>query len=71
MANLIAVTHQQARLDYFRDQLAAAERRLDWGLRFRNDPWENAERAEVVAFYQWAVDQAKMECSRKEVTVDA
>lgn len=61
MANLIAVTHQQARLDYFREQLEAAERRLDWALRFCKDPWENAEKGEVVAFYQWAVEQAEKE----------
>lgn len=61
MDNLITITHQQARLDYFREQLAAAERRLNWGIRFCPDPWKNAEKGEEVAFYQWAVEQAEKE----------
>lgn len=61
MANLISVTHQQARLDFFREQLAAAERRLDWAARFCPDPYKMAEKGETVAFYQWAVEQAEKE----------
>ena len=56
---LIAVTYQESRLNFFKEQLAAAQRRLDWSIKHRED-WNNhAEKGEVVAFYEWAVQMAE------------
>ena len=56
---LVTVTYQESRLEFFKEQLAAAQRRLDWSLKHRNDWYDHSEKGEVVSFYEWAVQMAE------------
>lgn len=56
---LVAVTYPESRLEFFKEQLAAAQRRLDWSLKHRNDWYDHSEKGEVVSFYEWAVQMAE------------
>lgn len=58
---LVSVSYAQSRLDFFREQLAAANRRLDWSMRHNPDCYDQAEKGEVVSFYEWAVKMAEKE----------
>ena len=61
---LVPVSYKQSRLEFFRDQLAAANRRLDWSMR-HNPYWhDQTEKGEVVSFYEWAVEMAEKEVER-------
>ena len=62
---LVKVTYEQCRLEFFEEQLAAAQRKLDWAVKHNPDPYAAAEKGEAVAFYEWAVEMA-----RKEVAAD-
>ena len=52
---LVFVSCEQSRLNFFRDQLAAANRRLDWSMKHNPDWYDQSEKGEVVSFYEWAV----------------
>ena len=41
---LVSVSYAQSRLNFFRDQLAAANRRLDWSMKHNPDWYDQAER---------------------------
>ncbi len=56
---LVAVTYPESRLEFFKEQLAAAQRRLDWSIKHREDWYDHSEKGEVVAFYEWAVKMAE------------
>ena len=58
---LVSVSYKQSRLEFFRDQLAAANRRLDWSMKHNPDWYDQAEKGEVVSFYEWAVEMAEKE----------
>ena len=58
---LVSVSYAQSRLDFFREQLAAANRRLDWSMRHNPDCYDQAEKGEVVSYYEWAVKMAEKE----------
>ena len=58
---LVSVSYEQSRLNFFRDQLAAANRRLDWSMKHNPDCYDQAEKGEVVSFYEWAVRMAEKE----------
>lgn len=58
---LRAVEYPERRLEFFKKQLAAAHRRLDWSLKHNPDWDDNAEKGEVVSFYEWAVKMAENE----------
>ena len=61
---LVSVSYKQSRLEFFRDQLATANRRLDWSMK-HNPNWDDqAEKGEVVSFYEWAVEMAEKEVER-------
>lgn len=58
---LVKVTYEQCRLEFFEEQLSAAQRKLDYAVK-RNYPHDVcASRGEVVSFYEWAVEMAKKE----------
>lgn len=62
---LVKVSYEQCRLEFFEEQLAAAKRKLDYAVK-RNYPYDVcASRGEVVSFYEWAVQMAQ-----KEVAAD-
>ena len=64
--NLIAVNYNERRLEFFREQLAAANRMLDWSL-MHNPSWDDhAEKGEVVSFYEWAVKMAEKDVENNE-----
>lgn len=56
---LIAIEYPERRLNFFKEQLAAAHRRLDWSMKHNPDWNDHAERGEVVSFYEWAVQMAE------------
>ena len=58
---LVSVSYEQSRLEFFREQLAAANRRLDWSMKHNPDWYDQAEKGEVVSFYEWAVEMAEKE----------
>ena len=58
---LIAIEYPERRLNFFREQLAAAHRRLDWSMKHNTDWNDHAEKGEVVSFYEWAVKMAEKE----------
>ena len=58
---LVSSSYVQSRLNFFRDQLAAANRRLDWSMNHNPDWYDQAEKGEVVSFYEWAVNMAEKE----------
>ena len=58
---LVSVSYAQSRLNFFREQLAAANRRLDWSMRHNPDCYDQAEKGEVVSYYEWAVKMAEKE----------
>ncbi len=56
---LIAIEYPECRLNFFKEQLAAAHRRMDWSMK-HNPNWnDHAEKGEVVSFYEWAVQMAE------------
>ena len=58
---LIAIEYPERRLNFFKEQLAAANRRLDWSMKHNPDWNDHAEKGEVVSFYEWAVQMAEKE----------
>ena len=56
---LVSVSYAQSRLNFFREQLAAANRRLDWSIRHNPDWYDQSEKGEVVSFYEWSVKMAE------------
>lgn len=59
MMKLVAVNYQKRRLDFFKEQLAAAQRKLEWAVK-RDYPWiVIEEKADTVSFYKWAVQMAE------------
>ena len=58
---LVSSSYVQSRLNFFRDQLAAANRRLDWSMKHNPDWYDQAEKSEVVSFYELAVNMAEKE----------
>jgi hypothetical protein len=58
---LVKISYAQSRLDFFKEQLATAQRKLDWSLKHRNDWYDHSEKGEVVSFYEWAVKMAEKE----------
>lgn len=56
---LVAVNYQQRRLQFFKEQLASAQRKLDFAVK-RDYPWDRLEdKGEIVSFYEWAVMMAE------------
>lgn len=56
---LIAIEYPERRCNFFKEQLAAAHRRLDWSMKHNPDWNDHAEKGEVVSFYEWAVKMAE------------
>ena len=52
MMGLKAVTYAEDRLEFFRGQLAHAERVLDWGITHGRTPENNAEKGRIVSYYE-------------------
>ena len=59
---LIVIEYPESRLNFFKEQLAAAHRRLDWSMKHNPDWNDHAEKGEVVSFYEWAVQMAEGNC---------
>lgn len=58
---LVAVNYQQRRLQFFKEQLASAQRKLDFAIK-RDYSWDRLEdKGEIVSFYEWAVQMAEKE----------
>ena len=66
LMKLVSVSHEQSRLNFFRDQLAAANRKLDWSMKHNPDRYDHSEKGEVVSFYEWAVKMAEKEVHSNE-----
>ena len=64
---IVEVKYPERRLLFFKEQLAAAQRRLDWSLKHRNDWYDHSEKGEVVSFYEWAVQMAEEHIDEKVV----
>lgn len=60
---LVAVNYQQRRLHFFKEQLAAAKRRLKWAVDHDRNFIELEDDGEIVSFYEWAVQAAEKECT--------
>lgn len=58
---LIAVNYQKRRLEYFKQQFAAAQRRLKWAVDHDRNFVELEDDGEIVSFYEWAVKMAEKE----------
>lgn len=58
---LVKVSFEQCRLDFFKEQLASAERKLNWAVKHNPDCYAVAEKADVFNFYEWAVKMAEKE----------
>ena len=57
----VTVPLRWCRLQFFKDQLAAAQRALDWTIK-RNYPQDRlAYLGEAISFYEWAVQMAERE----------
>ena len=52
MMRLKAVPYAEARLKYFKDQLAIARRVLSWWANNSNDPDILAEKGQIVSYYK-------------------
>ena len=63
---LVFVSCEQSRLNFFRDQLAAANRRLDWSMKHNPDWYDHSEKGEVVSYYEWAVKMAETAVENNE-----
>ena len=63
---LVSVSYAQSRLNFFREQLAAANRRLDWSMKHNPDWYDHSEKGEVVSYYEWAVRMAEKEVDDNE-----
>ena len=61
---LVSVSYKQNRLEFFREQLAAANRRLGWTMKQNPEWYDKEEKGEVVSFYEWAVEMAEKEVER-------
>lgn len=64
MMKLVAVSYEQHRLDYFRQQLAAAKRRLKWAVDHDRNWMELEDDGDIVSFYEWAVQMAEKEVEK-------
>lgn len=61
---LVAVSYEQHRLDYFRQQLAAAKRRLKWAVDHDRNWIELEDDGDIVSFFEWAVQMAEKDCKK-------
>lgn len=61
---LVAVSYEQHRLDYFRQQLAAAKRRLKWAVDHDRNWMELEDDGDIVSFFEWAVQMAEKEVEK-------
>lgn len=52
MMRLKAVSYAEARLEYFKSQLATARRVLAWWANNSRDPYILAEKGEIVSYYR-------------------
>lgn len=64
--HLIKVSYEQCRLDFFKEQLASAQRKLDWAVKHNPDCYAIAEKGDAVAFYMWAVEMAEKEVAEMQ-----
>ena len=58
---LVKVTHQQSRLEFFKKQLKHAEGSMNYAVKRKHHPDICAEKGEIVSFYEWAVEMAEKE----------
>lgn len=58
---LVPASYQERRLEFFKEQLASARRKLDWAISHESQ-WDRLEdKGEIVSFYEWAVKMAEKE----------
>lgn len=56
---LIAITYEQARLSYFKEQLAYANRRLGWAIKHNRPHYELEDRGREASYCADNVDMLK------------
>ena len=61
---LIKVTYQQSRLEFFKKQLDKATRSLNYHVKRKHHPYICAEKGEIVSFYEWTVEMAEKEVAK-------
>ena len=64
--NLVKVSYGECRLEFFKEQLASAKRKLDWAVKHNPDCYAIAEKADVYNFYEWAVKMAEIAVAEPE-----
>lgn len=58
---LKVITYEEDRLDYFKQQLAHQERRLDFAIKHNRSCWDCAEIGREVGFYQDIVEMLEQQ----------
>ena len=67
---LVKVSFAQCRLEFFKEQLASAKRKLDWAVQHNPDCYAIAEKADIYNFYEWAVKMAEKAVEDREIAFD-
>ena len=62
--NLVKVSYEQSRLEFFQEQLKSAERKMKWAVNNTTDQDWLSMRGEQVSFYEWAVEMAGKEVAK-------
>ena len=56
--------YEESRLAFFEQQLAGANRKLDWAIEHNKSHWDCAEKGEIVSFYQDIVEMLREQAER-------
>ena len=63
MTKLELISYEESRLAFFEQQLAGANRKLDWAIKHKSH-WDCAEKGEIVSFYQDIVEMLREQAER-------
>lgn len=59
------ISYEESRLAFFEQQLAGANRKLDWAIKHKSH-WDCAEKGEIVSFYQDIVKMLREQAEREK-----
>ena len=65
MTKLELISYEESRLAFFEQQLAGANRKLDWAIKHKSH-WDCAEKGEIVSFYQDIVKMLREQAEREK-----
>lgn len=66
MSKIKAVTYKESLIAFFEQQLAHANRQLDWAVKHNPDCYVCAEKGEIVSFYQDAITALREQEEREK-----